>query len=156
VHKKLLCDRCSYFAGAFNTSFQEAFESVVRFPEDDPDAMAALIDFIYRGVIPEGPTDDPTEAEKNNYFTTLAKSYVLAEKLCFEQFMNRLLENYLQADIPLTAITTTTNRHYALSEVVDYIYTNTHSNSRLRRLVATEAATHLNCIDVPQNFANHG
>jgi hypothetical protein len=38
IHKKLLCDRSSFFQKAFSSesNFKEAVESIMHLPEDDP------------------------------------------------------------------------------------------------------------------------
>ena len=83
VHKKLLCEKSTFFDKMFNGNFEEAKENKATFPEDNPDAVSALIDMlVYHNNIRSiaGPSDpkvvgsmawDPVEV------------YALAEKWCF-------------------------------------------------------------------------
>jgi hypothetical protein len=53
LHKKLLCDRRKYFSKAFRGRFQEAQSGKMHLPEDDPDTVFDLVDYLYRGTVPE-------------------------------------------------------------------------------------------------------
>jgi hypothetical protein len=52
VHKKPLTSQSEYFYNAFKGDFKEAQENSIHLKEEDPVAVALLIGFIYRGVIP--------------------------------------------------------------------------------------------------------
>jgi hypothetical protein len=52
VHKKPLVTQSEYFRNAFKGDFKEAHENSIHLKEEDPAAVALLIGFVYRGVIP--------------------------------------------------------------------------------------------------------
>jgi hypothetical protein len=52
VHKKPLITQSEYFRNAFKGDFKEAHENSIHLKEEDPGAVALLIGFVYRGVIP--------------------------------------------------------------------------------------------------------
>lgn len=52
VHKRPLTTQSEYFRNAFKGDFKEARENSIHFKEEDPDAVALLIEWVYKGVIP--------------------------------------------------------------------------------------------------------
>lgn len=52
VHKKPLTSQSDFFDKALNGPFKEAEENSIHLKEDDPAAVALMIAYIYRGVIP--------------------------------------------------------------------------------------------------------
>jgi hypothetical protein len=114
VHKKLICDRSSFFRGAFAGESQKAAGGLIYLPEDDADSMASYIDFLYRKAVPELVAGDDT----------VPKLYFLAEKLCDSELTNKLLDG----------IQTYHGKHNSpLSErSIFIVYANTHEKSKLR------------------------
>ncbi|KAB8302100.1 hypothetical protein EYC80_005551 [Monilinia laxa] len=51
VHKKILCDQSEFFDAGFNNEFREATKREIYLLEDDPTALAALIEYMYRGSV---------------------------------------------------------------------------------------------------------
>lgn len=56
VHKSLLTTQSDYFDKALNGGFREAGENSIHLEEDDPAAIALLVGWLYRGVIPAAAT----------------------------------------------------------------------------------------------------
>lgn len=121
VHKKLLCNRSSFFAKAFNGSFKEAQEGVMYLPEDNADAFSLLVDFLYRGIVPKIVGKfDPHKSS----ISPLRFFYFLAEKLCMSDLMDRIIDEIskycAQEGMKLG------------DQAIRVIYANTHDKSKLR------------------------
>jgi hypothetical protein len=136
VHKRLLCDRSSFFAGAFSTGFKEAITGIIELPEDDPASMALLVDFLYRGSLPD--IDEQYEKtnkdglEEYTSMEVLLKLYYLAEKLCMSNLMNQIMDkirHWHQFKKKLFGTGTPVS-----------IYNNTHEKSKLRLYAAAQFA----------------
>jgi hypothetical protein len=106
----------------------------MRLKEDDVEAMATLINFLYRGTVAEGPQDCTTE-QSSTFVGIALKSYYLGEKFCLDDFMNRLLDS-----IASHVRSKTPRSMSLLGTCSENIYKNTHSTSRLRRYVSLEVA----------------
>lgn len=52
VHKQPLTSKSEYFRTVFNGNFKEAQENSIHLKEEDPAAVALMIGWVYRGVIP--------------------------------------------------------------------------------------------------------
>lgn len=83
VHKKLICDRCEYFSKAIGGNFSEAEKGEMYLPEDQPEAVSSLVDYLYRGALPTG---DPKE---DSGYRKLPELYFLAEKLCMNALADK-------------------------------------------------------------------
>lgn len=77
LHKKLICTQSSYFKAGFMGGYREATENTMSMPEDHPDDVQMLVDYVYRGV---KALDGASGAE-------LLFLYILAEKICFVRLM---------------------------------------------------------------------
>ena len=99
-------------------------------PEDDEVAVSYLIDFLYRGTVPEvvwKPGD-------KSLTKPIRPLYYLAEKLCFTQLMDKVIDE----------MTSKGNKYGKCfgSPVVQEVYQHTHKNSKLRAFaVATVACS---------------
>jgi hypothetical protein len=124
VHKKLLCDRCEFFSKAFRGNFREAEKGEMYLPEDDPDAFSPLVDYLYRGVLPE--------AKDNQCATLLVKLYILAEKLCLSRLMDKACDA-VHSYSSLSGRLVTPNH-------IAHIYSRTHGGSKLRKFCAGQVA----------------
>ncbi|TAQ89871.1 hypothetical protein B7494_g1793 [Chlorociboria aeruginascens] len=70
VHKKLLTSQSEYFDKALNGRFKEAEENCIHLEEDVPAAVALLIGWLYRGVIP-GTEKPLSPFIRSNYPTSM-------------------------------------------------------------------------------------
>ena len=48
VHRAFLSSRCEYFQKMFGNGMKESNETVIRFPEKDPQVFKILIDYFYK------------------------------------------------------------------------------------------------------------
>jgi hypothetical protein len=117
VHKKLLCDRCKFFSTAFKSGFHETKTGAMNLPEDYPNTVASLIDFLYRGTLPKTP-------QTSNYRPIL-RLYFLAEKLCMPALTNILMDR-------IQYLHRTRNEAGFVDENIKKIYDNTRVGSKLR------------------------
>jgi len=97
IHKKLLCDRVDFFAKAFSGGFQEATNGEMHLLEDDPDTLASLVDFIYRGVVPVLVEPLPSPSEQKLICKNLRALYYFAEKICMVELMDRVIPRGFEA-----------------------------------------------------------
>ncbi|TDZ38338.1 Kelch-like protein 30 [Colletotrichum spinosum] len=73
THKTLLMLHCQYFAALFNSNFEETINGCSEFDDVDPNIMANLLDYIYRG-------NTEWKVREDN-LTTMARIWILADRL---------------------------------------------------------------------------
>ncbi|TDZ15427.1 Kelch-like protein 30 [Colletotrichum orbiculare MAFF 240422] len=73
THKTLLMLHCQYFAALFNSNFEETINGCSEFDDVDPDIMAHLLDYIYRG-------NTEWEVPEHNLIT-MVHIWILADRL---------------------------------------------------------------------------
>jgi hypothetical protein len=129
VHKKLICEASDFFSKAFTGGFQEAQENSMHLPEDDPNAFALFIDWIYRSKIPKG--------KKQEDQATLYNLYIFAEKLCLDDLANATMD---QIQKLLDSFGSSFDEH---STLISKVYIETSSDSPLRKLCYHLMALHL-------------
>ncbi|KAF9872000.1 hypothetical protein CkaCkLH20_10632 [Colletotrichum karsti] len=54
AHRAIVCPQSSFFDKAFSSGFKEASSSTINLPEDDPDVLQRLLQFLYTGNYDEG------------------------------------------------------------------------------------------------------
>lgn len=101
LHKDLICRSIDFFSKAFTGFFKEAQEGIMYMPEDTPGSFSLLVDYLYRGTVPLGNT--------NQQFDELYNLYYLAEKLCLpilkDVAMDRIQETCHKYKIISLAVT---------------------------------------------------
>ncbi|ESZ89675.1 hypothetical protein SBOR_9943 [Sclerotinia borealis F-4128] len=123
VHKKILCKQSKFFDAGFNKGFKETTEGEMYLPQDDPAVVANLIEYLYRGQLP-----NPLMEQQ------LFELYFLAEKICLPSLMDRIMDTFLE------------HRNFIIrfevgrKSIIEIIYANTHHNSKLRLCITAAIA----------------
>jgi len=96
VHKKLLCDRSDFFLKAFSNGFAEAETGIISFPEDTEEAFAKFVTWLYTGnfILPNSPTIKRSEEEAEFTGQHLIPTFILADKLCVNELMNKVMDSF--------------------------------------------------------------
>jgi hypothetical protein len=68
IHKKPLCDNSDFFAKAFNSQFKEGVSGILYLPEDSPGSFSLLVEWIYRGILPDGNSEQDLQDLYHLYF----------------------------------------------------------------------------------------
>jgi hypothetical protein len=121
-------------------------------PEDSIVAVTTLIDFMYRGVVPDFPAQAAAEgnAEAVDYARGMCEAYILGEKICYDDFMNRLLDSMVVSWGDLLRV-------MCMLRYARYVYENTHPESRLRRYLALVGASeHVEARSIVEEWKNEG
>ena len=94
----------------------------MNLPDDEVRAVRALIDFLYRGSIPR--SSDTTMASVSKAANELLSLYILAEKICMPELMDRTIDelaaNCSKGNIQLG------------DSAIKKVYKNTQESSKLR------------------------
>ncbi|MCJ1335596.1 hypothetical protein MMC09_000868 [Bachmanniomyces sp. S44760] len=86
IHRKVLCQKSSYFKHLLEGGFKESTQSVLKLPEDDPDAVAAFLSYIYKDNLDDL---DPTSLRT---MTIAVRLYRFAAKICLAPLQNACLD----------------------------------------------------------------
>jgi hypothetical protein len=81
VHNALLTARSLFFKSALNGNWVEAIERAVNLPEDDPQTFKTYVHLLYTGDFATESDPNLGIDESHDKLLSLAKLYVLAEKL---------------------------------------------------------------------------
>ncbi|TVY24071.1 hypothetical protein LHYA1_G006988 [Lachnellula hyalina] len=124
VHKKLLCERSSYFLKAFASGFKEGAEGVMYMKEEHVDAFENLVNWIYRDQLPSFPSrdfPDSIDGWENFGQTVTEPLFFMAEKLCIDEICNKIMDVYQDSHLRLGLMLG--------SEEIMRVYANTHENT---------------------------
>ncbi|KAL2064594.1 hypothetical protein VTL71DRAFT_3731 [Oculimacula yallundae] len=102
VHKAILCEKIPYFAGMFGSDFKEAAESKADFPEDDPQSLDLLLEWVYRDRLRELKVVLKSGFLVCNY--SVGNLYVLLDKLCLQQLADKLFSKFFEMSIKRRSI----------------------------------------------------
>jgi hypothetical protein len=127
VHKKLICEASDFFSKAFTGGFQESQGDSMHLPDDDPNAFALFIDWIYRSKIPTMKPEDQATAYR--VAITLYNLYIFAGKLCLDDLANATMDE-IQKLVDSYWYPFGLDQHSAL---ISKVYTETPSDSPLRK-----------------------
>lgn len=96
LNEELLCDRSDYFKAAFQGNFKEASEKEVYLEEEDSEAFAMFVNWVYGCLLRYEPGPGPSLANAPSADPFL-KLYCLAEFLGIEKLMNLAIDQYSAA-----------------------------------------------------------
>ncbi|KAJ8069703.1 hypothetical protein OCU04_000128 [Sclerotinia nivalis] len=113
-----------FFDAGFNGGFKEASEGEMYLPEDDPTAVADLIEYLYRGSLPHYTEEDGSNEKVRNL-------YYLAEKIGMSSLMDKLMDM-----IAVPRIRRTGNLIGYGPWAIKAVYDHTHEESKLRLFVS--------------------
>ena len=88
--------KCSFFAACLDKDFKEGGDSLVKLPEDDPNAIEKVLEYLYSGSF-EYPALNWTQrgcgvGEERSRSVFLAKCYATADKYCLEDLQNKIMD----------------------------------------------------------------
>jgi hypothetical protein len=131
VHKDVLCSASPFFQAACKPEWMTAEDKVITLPEDDPEAVKALIHWMYHDEIcadekKTNVNDANTEEEAmRGAWGVFVKLFVLGQKYQIPPLQNDAID----------AILVHVNTWSIELGVISYAYENTSSGSPLRRLL---------------------
>jgi len=127
VHLRVLCDASPVFNAAFHGGFLEASNRSMDLPEDDPEAFERLVQWLYCKVYDKPHfAGEPCDDDQIGYMD-LAKLYVAADKFGIIGLKNDVMDRWCEAH--------STTAEAPFTEVLDYVYENTTSKSKLREVI---------------------
>lgn len=124
IHKLILCKKVEYFDKMFGGGFKEAHENVGRFPEDNPDSMDVLLEWVYTGTLRKLTYKPGTKQAT----WQAIKFYSLVEKFCLPILMDQTMDE-------LTNYESENNMIFSFDEILSS-YSSTSENSGLRQYAA--------------------
>ena len=159
LHKKLLVNASPFFAAALNGSFAEATSKVINLPEDNADAFALFIRWLFVGEISGELFNYKHNVTGNEIlgtydagmdgalYTTIIcvylQAYILGDKLGCLEFqdlaMLELIENHSNTML--------------VAETIRVIYEQSGLNSKLRRFAIDMFRYDLRAGDLPKDTA---
>jgi hypothetical protein len=87
LHKHLLCTKVPYFRKMFESTFKEGVEQAATLPEDDPNAFALFVQWLYRDSLT--PLDIRKHSPpENDIFLDRIRLYCFAEKILLPNLMD--------------------------------------------------------------------
>jgi len=121
VHAKILCEGAKYFDSAFHSGFKKSASRKMHLPDDNGEAVANAIEYLYRGSIPMAALNDTAK---------IRRLYYLAEKWGMFTLMNTAMDQLLK----LYVLDMSTSINKPGTTVINSIFKNTHEKSKLRKL----------------------
>ena len=131
VHKDVLCSASPFFQAACKPEWMKAEDKAITLPEDDPEAVKALVHWMYHDEIcvdekKANVNDANTEEEAmRGVWGIFVKLFVLGQKYQIPPLQNDAID----------AILVYVNTWSIELGVISYAYENTSSGSPLRRLL---------------------
>ena len=90
--------KCSFFAACLDKDFKEGEEGLVKLPEDDPNAIEKVLEYLYSSnfeysaLADVDGCNDEVEKEDRPHWAFLAKCYAVADKYCLEDLQNKIMD----------------------------------------------------------------
>ncbi|KAI8939493.1 hypothetical protein NX059_003264 [Plenodomus lindquistii] len=132
VHEELITSRSAFFKAAMSGNWQESKERCVKLPEDDAPTFKLYLHFLYTGKIAITSEALDARIEARDHIRTIARLYILAEKLQDVITRNATVEEMLEA----CRTPNSDGETYCMgTETVNIIYEGSPPGSPMRRLV---------------------
>ncbi|KAG7005939.1 hypothetical protein G7Y79_00017g043210 [Physcia stellaris] len=131
VHMEMICNESAFFKSAFMGAgqFEETAQKSMKLPEDDPETIDRMIQWIYFKTYPyDRKAAREGHQDAQSALWQLAYLYVAADKYGIIALKNDIM-HLLYGIAGL-------NKTIPQDEAVQYVYNNTDSGSNLRRLMA--------------------
>ncbi|KAL2070635.1 hypothetical protein VTL71DRAFT_13661 [Oculimacula yallundae] len=99
VHKAVLCEVSSFFKAACNPTWMKNEDKVIRLPDDNPEAIQAMIYWMYQDKL--GITDDEYEAPTRSgealdtFWGLLVKIYIVGDKYDLPGLRNQVIDTLI-------------------------------------------------------------
>ena len=135
VHQDILFNTSLVFKAAFSGKFKESSERCMSLPEDDPDAVERMMQWLYSGTLDLAPVT--TESSDECYWQ-LARLNTLADKYNIIPLKNRIV------DILFELKTKSANAKPPQMAVITYVYNHTTGKSAFRELIVAWYVWHIN------------
>lgn len=90
AHRAMLC-KIEFFQKCFRGTFKKSEGKQIRLPEDEPNVIIAMLEYMYFGTLPRA-----TQLSKFHEGMNLAKLYAAAVKYCMEDLQNDLADRFRQ------------------------------------------------------------
>jgi len=133
LHKKLLCVKAQFFDKMFNSTFQEGQTQSATLPEDDPDAFALFVDWLYTRTISVASVKNPDEGK--TAIRALTKLFAFAEKYCLISIADQVMDRIVELGIEFSRLPG--------DDIVGLGYSTTKLGSRLRLYLSRSYTFHL-------------
>jgi len=123
----LLCARSEFFRKSFQKDFREGQEDELYLPEDDSDAFANTIDWIFSQRLACHRKHTTSDADQAEHQMRFRKLFVLADKFLLRDLANDTAIEYEKC--------LTKGSWLPSIEAVGYIYENTIEKSAIRKVM---------------------
>lgn len=130
VHMEMICNESPFFRSAFMGAghFEETAQKSMKLPEDDPETIDRVVQWIYFKIYPfERKTARKRDSKAHSALMQLARLYVAADKYGIIALKNDVISQLFNI-----AGLRKTNPE---DDMVQYVYSNTTTGSKLRRLM---------------------
>ncbi|KAM3421105.1 hypothetical protein BST61_g1519 [Cercospora zeina] len=140
IHEPLLRERGGFFEAALNKQWKEGRARKIDLPEDQPDTVAAYIEWLYTKRIrphTEKSRQQWEMCDAHNEYEHLAQLYIFGEKNQDSEFCNRCIDDtiettkyeFVDADVDSDFCF-----YYPGNHTIKMIFQGTHTGSPIRSL----------------------
>ncbi|PIA96380.1 hypothetical protein CB0940_10869 [Cercospora beticola] len=92
VHKAIVCTRCEFFAKAVDDGFQEAGAGVIDLPNDHPNAIAAMLRFLYTDEYDDAAHLLSVASEKEEHEWTILPMHIRVYQMAHKYELPKLAD----------------------------------------------------------------
>ena len=144
VHKKIICDASPFFYKAFNSGFREGRKQSMNLPEEGPELVDCLTQWLYAPDFQKVRENLPVDT---NVHTGEVDFYLLAEKFGIKKLKDQIIDHLVQYTND-TSVNPADKRFISFAKMAE-IYNHTTPKDGLRKLVLQWYKKHidLKCYD---------